>query len=196
MKKFLAAALLLAELWLVFFRNQPAPEPGVRIMEEPDQEATDASAWTFGDYEVRTLARYRIRARVLARKRYYFDGAADIAPVDLALGWQGMSDSAVLKHFHITQGSRWYEYLYDAACPLSPGEIAIQSANVHCLPADAEVAGELKSLRKNDFVEMTGFLVEVRHPDRPPWTSSLVRDDAGNGACEIFWVEDVWKFTP
>lgn len=196
MKKLLVATLVVLAVWWVVFRDPPEPPPGVRVEEAPTQEMVDAPAWTAGAFEVRPLARYHIRARVLARKRYVFDAVAGIAPLDLALGWQGMSDSAVLKHFHITQSGRWYEYLYDAGCPIGPGEIARQSANVHCLPADADVARELKRLRKGDFVDLKGYLVEVRHPGRPPWTSSLVRDDAGNGSCEIFWVEDAWTFVP
>ena len=196
MKKVLLALALVVAVWWIFFRDAPAPEPGVRINLVPEQTAVNLPPWTVKDYEILPLARYKISGRVLARKRYFFDDPADIAPFDLALGWQGMSDSGVLGHFYITQNSRWYEYLYDAQCPLPPNEIAVQSANVHCLPANDEVFSELKSLRRNAFVELEGYLVEVRKAGHPPWRSSLVRDDAGNGSCEILWVEGVQRFSP
>ncbi len=196
MKKALLAIVLLIAVWWIFFRDASAPAPGVRITAAPDQTATNAPSWIFQDCEIVPLARYKIRARVLAKKRYRFDDAADLAPFDLALGWQGMSDTAVLGHFSISQSGRWYEYLYDAQCPLPPGEIAAQSANVHCLPANDDILSALKNLRRNAFVELGGFLVEVRKPNRPPWRSSLVRDDDGNGSCEVMWVDEITYISP
>jgi hypothetical protein len=38
-------------------------------------------------------------------------------------------------------------------------------------------------------VALTGYLVEVRGPDGFRWRSSLTREDTGNGACELVWVE-------
>lgn len=196
MKKALVVIILLLAAWWIFFRDAPAPSPGVRINEAPGQSTTDAPSWKVKDYEIQPLAHFRIKARVLSRKRYRFDDVAGLSPIDLALGWQGMSDSGVLEHFHISQHSRWYEYIYDAQCPLPAGEIATQSANMHCLPASEDVLTDLKNLRRNSFVDLEGYLVEVRHPGRPPWRSSLVRDDEGNGACEIFWIERAQIFTP
>lgn len=45
-------------------------------------------------------------------------------------------------------------------------------------------------------MELEGFLVEVRKAGLPPWRSSLVRDDAGNGSGEILWVDGVQEFSP
>lgn len=199
MTKLLCLLLFLGIVWWFFPRNTPAPEPepGIRISSSPEQTPTSHQKWTEKDYEIRPLARYVIKARVLSRKRYYFDATADIAPLDLALGWEKMSDSAVLSQMSISQGGRWYEYYYPATCPASPGEIARQSANVHCLPADSVVWSDLQDLRVNAFVELKGFLVEVQKNGSPQaWKSSLVRDDQGAGACEILWVTDVREWLP
>ncbi len=196
MKKLLLAIVVLWGIWWIFFRDAPAPAAGIRIQTAPEQTDVTKLPWTFKDYEILPLARYKIKARVLSKKRYFFDDPADLAPFDLALGWQGMSDSEVLEHFSITQTGRWYEYLYDAQCPLPQDQIAVQSANVHCLPANAEILSDLKRLRKNTFLELEGYLVEVRKPGRPPWRSSLVRDDEGSGACEVLWVDGVMEFAP
>lgn len=196
MKKLLIAILLIALIWWVFFRDDEASAPGIRVIESPQQTAVDKPSWTSRDYEIQPLARYKIKARVLGKKRYRFGDLSDIAPLDLALGWKGMSDTAILKHFSISQSSRWYEYYYDAACPLPANEIAEQSANVHCLPANADVMATLNDLRRNSFVELEGYLVEVRKPGLPPWRSSLVRDDVGGGSCEIFWIEEAIKTLP
>jgi hypothetical protein len=51
-------------------------------------------------------------------------------------------------------------------------------------------------VRVNAFVELKGFLVEVQKNGDPPWRSSLVRNDQGDGACEILWVTDVRELNP
>ena len=46
-------------------------------------------------------------------------------------------------------------------------------------------------LRRGEFVAMRGYLVNVGGPDGFYWNTSLRRDDTGNGACEVFYVESV-----
>lgn len=196
MKKLLAVLLLLGVAWWFFLRGAPAPAAGVRIDRDPEQTETQEPAFPYKNYEIQPLAGYRISARVLSRKRYRTDPASEISPIDLALGWKAMSDSGVLSHLSISQSGRWYEYTYGADCPLPAGDIVLQSANVHCIPANDLVWETLKGLRKNSFVELEGWLVEVRHEGRPPWRSSLERNDYGGGACEVFWITSAREFKP
>jgi len=197
-KKLLLILIALLLVWGLFFRESDAPTvlPGLRVASVPEQTATDKKPWMVGEAKIVPLAAYSLSARVLSRKRYFFDATAKIAPLDLALGWGDMSDAAVIKTLQISQGSRWYEYFYDENCPITPGAIGIQSANVHCLPADSFVEESLLSLRKNSFVSLRGYLVEVQFAGQPSWRSSLTRDDTGTGACEIFWITNVNEFYP
>jgi hypothetical protein len=57
------------------------------------------------------------------------------------------------------------------------------------IPADAQIARQLKALRPGQVIEFSGRLVEVRHSDGWYWKSSLSREDSGNGACELVLVE-------
>lgn len=199
MKALIYAFIVFLIVWWFLLRDTsaPAPEPGVRIRAVPEQTSTTTKKWIEKDYEIRTLARYHIKARVLSRKRYFFDPTSDISPLDLALGWGDMSDSAVLKYIGVSQSGRWYSYYYQAECPASPGAIATQSANVHCLPADSEVWRKLRDLPVNSFVDLKGYLVEAQKSGSDqPWRSSLVRDDQGAGACEIFWITEVSELSP
>lgn len=199
MRNVLIFTAVILVVWWFFFRQGPVETPadGTRVSQPPQQTATEMASWTAGDFTVRPLARYRLKARVLSRKRYFLDPTSGIAPIDLALGWGDMSDSAVLRHLDISQSGRWYQFTYGADCPVAHGTIATQSANVHCLPGDDSVRRDLLALRVNEFVEMRGFLVEVTHRDNPaPWRSSLVRDDEGAGACEIFWIDDLQVIDP
>ncbi len=196
MKRLLALVAILFAVWWFFLRDDPEPPPGTRIETAPVQQEVTQASWRHLDAEIVPLAHYHLTARVLSKKRYRWDDPAALAPIDLALGWKGMSDTAVLKHVSLSQGGRWYEYSYDGDCPLPPDQVAAQSANVHCLPADDAIFAELQSLRRNSVVELSGYLVEVRRPGRPPWRSSLTRTDAGNGACEIFWIESARRVNP
>lgn len=195
-KKLLLLLLAGGLAWWFFLRGVPEAPPGVQVAEFPKQTETQAKPFTFKDREIRPLADFSLKARVLSKKRYRFDATSDIAPFDLALGWQEMSDTAVLSHFSISQSGRWYEYFYDSECPIPPNKIVYLSANMHCLPADDDVYGVLGGLKKNSFVELEGYLVEVRWPGGGAWTSSLERGDSGNGACEVFWITYAREFTP
>ena len=39
------------------------------------------------------------------------------------------------------------------------------------------------------FLPIGGFLVDVRGPGGFAWNTSMTRNDTGDGACEIVWVE-------
>jgi hypothetical protein len=42
----------------------------------------------------------------------------------------------------------------------------------------------------NDLVELEGYLVYVKG-DNFTWNSSLTRNDTGDGACEVLYVEKI-----
>ncbi len=198
MKKLLTGLLLLWAIWWIFFRETPAKEPpeGFRLPDEPDQHMVDLPPWEAKGWTIRPLASYEMRARVLGKKRYYFDDTASLAPIDLALGWGSMSDTSVLSHVSVGQSGRWYDFYTDSNCPVPAHELAIRSANVHCLPANDEVFDTLKGLRKNSLINLKGYLVEATKDGGPPWRSSLERGDSGNGACEIFWITEAYELSP
>ena len=55
--------------------------------------------------------------------------------------------------------------------------------------ANAEVKGVIRGLRVGQILEMDGFLVNAADPEGRMWNSSTTREDSGNGACELFYVE-------
>ena len=60
---------------------------------------------------------------------------------------------------------------------------------MHMIPATAEVERRLLHVRSGQVVALTGYLVEVHGLDGFRWRSSLTREDTGNGACELVWVD-------
>ena len=163
-------------------------DPGVLVVQEPLQSKADLAPFRLRDYVIQPQAKYDIEARVLSTERYRFDGGSNLAPIDFAVGWGPMSDSAVLNHFRITQGARFFTvYPDDAAIDLS---LALRSAaNMHLIPADSAIADRLMSVRVGSVVHLQGFLVNVTRDDGFYWNTSLTRDDSGNGACELFFVQ-------
>lgn len=143
------------------------------------------------DHDLEPLAEFAITARVLSRENYRFDRAAALSPVDLALGWGPMSDDEVLRRLTISQGGRWYFYRWSGEPPIPVHEIVRHSANMHLIPADDGVAAALSRVRPGHVVELRGRLVEARGADGFRWRSSLTREDSGDGACEIVYVERI-----
>lgn len=168
--------------------------PGVLVDAEPLQLAPrDAAPIAHGDYTLVPLADFAIEARVLSRMDYRFDAFAAVAPLDLALGWRRMSDSAVIGQLGIEQSARFYTYRWSGPPPLPPAEITHTSTNLHAIPADAAVARSLDRVRSGTLVTLRGQLVEVRGRRGERWRSSLSRDDSGAGACEIMLVREVLR---
>ncbi|HEV3410629.1 MAG TPA: hypothetical protein VG095_10060 [Chthoniobacterales bacterium] len=195
------AALLALALGWIAWRHYTTPivhAPGVLIAAEPAQieMRPGESAITHGDFRLQPLARFSLDARLLHARRYRWDRGADLAPIDLAVGWGPMSDQAVLDRLKISQSMRFYWYEYQLPPPIPREEIVRHSTNLHVIPRNHEVAKACAGLRVGELVRLEGVLVEATGPKVTTWRSSLRRDDEGNGACELFLVEAVTKLDP
>ncbi len=161
--------------------------PDVPLQTEPSRK----TPWLHEEFMVTALADYDIHARVLSREEYSSGREGDLSPVDLALGWGRMSDSFVIDKLDISQGHRWYKWKVNDLMPIPRREIETSSANVHILPADDAVRDVLDNVHEGSIVRMKGYLVKVTTTDGWRWISSTSRDDTGDGACEVFWVESL-----
>ncbi len=187
------AACLTALLVYAVGRWPVSHEPGILVPELPTQTPPKSPRLIEREqdgYQLTPLADYSIRARVLGTERYRFDSVSDLVPLDLALGWSSMSDSAVLDRTHVFQTQRHFYYLMPSAI-ISADAAKISAANTHVIPADDVIRAELFELKTGDVVCLTGQLVEVDGPKGMTMRSSLRRDDSGDGACEILYVRSV-----
>jgi len=191
MKKLLFLLLCGAIGWF-YFHEPRATWRGMPAAKDPVQTTTNLRApFTQDGYTVTPLASYKVTAVVLSRNRYRLDRGAEIAPIDLALGWGPMSMASVINELSVSQSGRWYEYRCSGEPPLDPGTMSTHSANTHCIPATAEVRQMLLAIKRHELVTLEGFLVQVAAADGYHWRSSLSRDDTGGGACEVLWVSSV-----
>ena len=62
---------------------------------------------------------------------------------------------------------------------------------MHMVPSTCALESRLKSLRPGQRVAIHGWLIDIRGPGGFAWNTSLTRDDTGNGACEIVYVESL-----
>jgi hypothetical protein len=60
---------------------------------------------------------------------------------------------------------------------------------MHMIPKTEDVEDVLGDVQEGDIVKLSGYLVQVTTPEGVTWRSFTTRDDRGNGACEIVYVE-------
>src|SRR5512133_745644 len=184
----LSALVGLGGIW--WWSGRPvAQPPGILAPKDPVQSPPESTAtWTYRNHTLTSLAAFEIRARVLSAEHYRFDRAAELSPVDLALGWGPMSDSRVLEAFNIEQRDRWY-FWRAVRMPIPETEVIGHSANMHMIPASDGIARRLKAARVGQVVDLKGQLVRADGKDGWHWVSSVSRTDTGDGSCEVIWVE-------
>lgn len=156
----------------------------------PTQE-NDISAVPFEHkgYTIVPRAEFDLNARVLSKRRYFLGKESSLAPFDLALGWGQMANYLVIKKLKIFQMMRWYSYFYKEA-PLRKNDIVTQSANMHLIAANKDVDKQIKKVKRGAVVKLKGYLVDVRAENGWKWRTSMRRNDAGAGSCEIIWVKE------
>jgi len=176
-----------------FFGPEPIVKlaPGIMVSKPPSQKKLiGADKIILGDYQLTPLASFDIKAKILSKKRYILDRESDLSPVDLALGWQNMSDEKVIEQVTISQSSRWYHWRVKSF-PIPRRKIETQSANMHLIPANSIAESRIDDAKQGQIISLKGFLVRVDSDDGWYWQSSLTRNDTGSGACEIIYVTDV-----
>jgi hypothetical protein len=184
------AAIELSDYW---YHRPVFQPPGVLVGGNPVQnEIQGRPVIRVGAYNLTVMASFDIDARVLARRDYRGKPAGDLMPLDLALGWGQMSNSANLNHIRIRQSNiRTYGWRYEDSSLLPAikhDDIHRQSANMHMIPASDAVAQTLLGFRVGQVIRIEGYLVNVSGPDGA-WNTSLTRDDEGFGGCEIVYVK-------
>jgi hypothetical protein len=163
--------------------------PGIVAPHAPEQQPiNDGAPFSHKGYQITPLAMFQVEARVLSTKGYRLDRESELAPIDLALGWGPMSDETILRDIRIGQSNRFYFWRVEDF-PIPRRAIEENSANMHLIPADDEIARRLGRVRKGDIVAIQGYLVSVESRAIGHWRSSMTRKDTGDGSCELIWVE-------
>lgn len=173
-------------------RAPPSPPDGLQSLQS--DLGGRLAAFRMGDATIFPLAGFSVQARVLSREDYSLGREADYSPTDLALGWGPMGEPGLARRLNVHQGGRWYRYGWGGeGPPMAPAEIVRNSANMHMVPVDRDVARALSSVAADDIVRIRGWLVRIEGDNGWRWQSSLSRDDSGPGACELVLVCSIEK---
>lgn len=180
LRRWALLALALAWVWMEYFHTP-----------------VDATAVVRGGaYTITELEPYQLTVRVLGREEYLLGRESNLSPLDLAVGWGDMARPDIYRHFKVSQGGRWY-FWRSEDMPIEQRAVETQSANVHIVPATPEIARQLRRIRREDVVELSGSLIEVVATDGWRWKSSLSREDVGEGACELLLLKRLtWTSLP
>lgn len=133
--------------------------------------------------------------RILGSKVYTDDAQAKFSPIDYAVSWGLFAEPEIARTIKVNQYDRYLNWNMPQV-PV-PVEQAMQMvSNMHIVPANPEIAQQIKQVKRGDLVRLKGELVEIKDQDLV-WRSSLTPTDIGDGACEVFrvnsiqWIEKV-----
>jgi hypothetical protein len=166
--------------------------PGISVQEPPIQEKIiEADGFEHKGYNLMPLAEFDLKAKVISKKKYN-DSWSDICPFDFTLGWGKLSDESLLNKIWFSQSSR-RTYFQTENLPqgLAINEMISLSSNMHLCPADKVVARRMRDVPIGALIQLQGKLIRLSKVDGTWYNeSSLTREDTGDGACEIIWVEN------
>lgn len=163
------------------------------------------------EVKITQIAEYKIGGRVVETYDYSSGMAEimkaisgneyynDISVKDVAIAYGPMAlDENHKKVEYVMTGSRRISYaIKDPTLFKSVGDldtVKTYITNNHLIAANEYVEKLLKSINKDEYVEISGYLVKAEWKDgiyRYALESSTTREDTGNGACEVIYVENV-----
>ena len=171
----------------------------VDVSQEPEQ--VDISASTpfvmkiiHGSLSVTPKAKYHIAAMIVGVREYSSGWNSQISPADLALAWGGLAAMDYDTYIEYEQRGRWYYYKFNKMSPFDKRYIGSHSANNHIIPATDNIKNIIAKLQVKQIVALEGYLVNVDgvyEGEKVWWHSSLTREDSGDGACELMYVNKI-----
>ena len=195
--------LLFAVIWITgWFVRGSLPNPSVivnALRSAPLQRETALKPFDFeyakSSYVIEPLAEYDISGLIVTHNDpggwgdiYHDDSSVDFR--DLCLIWGSNLNSVIFENFEFwsepwTCNARTYSDAAVQAFDLSA------LGNNHLLSADQEVQQTINSARIGDQIHLKGLLIDYYPPGMKEYgrRSSLTRDDTGNGACEVMYVQ-------
>ena len=196
---FFGGLVLLALAW---WREDALPPPAdIRdeLLAEPLQRPRALPAFTAHasgvDYRVQPRYSYELHGLVVSRHdaAVWWDSAHaewndHLNVVDLCVVWGENIRRDAYRDIRYThdQWTCWYSTRSaEAYARFDPSAIS----NSHLITDDPAIARALRAARVGDQIRVRGYLADYRLPSGFTRVSSSVRDDTGNGACEVVYVD-------
>lgn len=141
--------------------------------------------------------RYQINGevRVIANKRYWFDGMRHISSIDLLLAWDRMSDEELLRRMLVKINDRSY-HVQMTKPPFQRGNIHQNLIMAHTIPATDRVQDKLKSIRRGQLISFSGYIVDIENRIGSEWVSPVRDHWPLQRSSQWVWVEDIELIDP
>ena len=190
--KIISPVIIIAGLYFIFRTSEVIQPPGILAPNKPSQTKVTANkSWELDDFNFLPIANFSVKARVLSISTYNNDEMSNFSNIDIAIGWDKMSDQNVIDQIDIKQQHRWYVWQTNNF-PIPRKDIETSSCNIHIISANDFVKDNLDEVIRGNIIQLKGKLVNVNKiGDKFVYKSSTRRDDTGSGACEILWLEDI-----
>ncbi|MBW6332451.1 hypothetical protein KZ866_33445, partial [Pseudomonas aeruginosa] len=89
--------------------------------------------------------------RILGSKIYHNEEQAKFSPIDYAVSWGLFAQPEIARHISVKQYDRYLNWKI-AKLPV-PAEQAMQMvSNMHIIPANPEIAQQIKQVKRGDLV--------------------------------------------
>lgn len=171
----------------VSLEREPVQEP----IEPPERVTVTRGGRTF---VIEKLYRYEHSGEVLSATAYDLAWTNDFFDVDVGTIW-GPTREALKQRFTFQQMGRFLFWRTETEPTQEERlEVTRHIANNHLIPAEgsAHLSRAVRFVREGDVVRIKGALVRILDEGGVVLaSSSVVRDDTGDGACEIVWVDEL-----
>jgi hypothetical protein len=156
----------------------------------PDSTQLPAVSYNGSQFEFTVKAKYDINGMLVSKHRYPRGLMRNLSPYDYALVWGKVPEQ--LEHLKFSQAYRYCLFSFKGIAPVDKQYIQNHMSNNHMIPSTPNLRKALKTARKGDLVGIEGYLVNVKATQGnrvlSRWKTSTVREDTGDGACEIIYV--------
>ncbi len=185
--------LILVIFLSYFLWNQRPVKHGVGITAPNEPSVVKVvrhGGFELNHYKLYPTWKIETTARVLSKKRYWFDDKTQISQNDLVIGWNNLSDERILNQVKIPITDR--DFRIDVIQPpLTFSEIRNQIMFMHTVPANDAVKEKLNSLRNGHIIRMKGYIVDVNDHSSIIWKSSFSDRNNRLDSNQIVYIEDI-----
>ena len=169
----------------------------ISVLSQPIQKETIVSEFVVSrkgkELKVIPLADFDINGVVVSTKRYYSGFDAAVVPIDIGIVWGEITKPENIANIYFEQIVRFLRYRITGDLPFGYDYINKNVANIHAVPENKKIKRVLNSINKYDKVHLKGYLIQIESISNKNYRrrSSLTRDDTGDGACEVMWINHV-----
>ena len=141
------------------------------------------------DQKISVLEPFDGEFRILGSKEYSHDEQAKFSPIDYAVTRDLFIEPEIARQISINQYDRYLNWKM-AKTPVPPRLATQFVSNMHIIPANPEIANQIKKVKRGDLVRLKGDLVQVNDKNLV-WKSALDWNGVGDGACRLIRVESI-----